>query len=177
MKNVLFILVMVLISCSPARRLERICKYNPDICKQDTITLRDTLRFTDTIYISESNIDTGFIDTSNIIPGDTSKSSVLERYPIVIINYTKGHIHVSVWKRAKGSYGIKVTDMARDSIIERKIPYVVKIPGKKILIYPRWYQFFKYTSISFLIFLLSGFLFYLVKRISKKSNYGNYNIR
>lgn len=53
---IVIVFILLLLSCSPGRRISRICKNNPDVCKTDTITKI----VTDTFTVKQVSVDTVF---------------------------------------------------------------------------------------------------------------------
>lgn len=63
----------LLFSCNAAKRIDRICKRNPDVCKKDTQTyhIKDSFivkqLVTDTTFLFKQNTDTVYLTKDNLI--------------------------------------------------------------------------------------------------------------
>lgn len=75
-KGLLFIafLATLFFNCDPAKKMQRICKKHPDVCKRDTIkkTIIDSIKtphiVVDTVFIQgENNTDTVYIVKDNLV--------------------------------------------------------------------------------------------------------------
>jgi len=60
MKLIFVILIALLFSCSPQKRLNRLIKKHPELVKIDTIVVRDTIRDTINVTTELVKIDTIF---------------------------------------------------------------------------------------------------------------------
>jgi hypothetical protein len=73
MKHLIYILFIFLLACSPAKRIEKICRKNPDVCKQTTITkvVKDSLIIpqitVDTLFVFDQSTDTMYVTKENIL--------------------------------------------------------------------------------------------------------------
>ena len=93
----LIILSIFLYSCSAQKRINRICKNHPEVCRIDTIVVRDTIR------IAPHSVDTII---ENVI-GDT----VVVQDSIMVIKY---------YNDGKKVY-------LKGEVRERKVPYEKKV--------------------------------------------------
>ena len=135
-------LIVLIISCSPQTRFNRLIKKHPELLTNDTITVYDTIR--DTIIIEVPKVET---DTSLHI--DSIYDTVYiekERLKIKIVRKLDS-IYVD------GKCDTIYIEKPFEKIIERKIP--VKYYEKK-----PWYYKYKYL---FLIFLLTLLIIYIIK--------------
>jgi len=68
----LFILLLMFISCTPQRRLERLLKKHPELTNVDTVVIRDTIRITipkvriDTVVNIEELWDTVYLEKDQL---------------------------------------------------------------------------------------------------------------
>jgi hypothetical protein len=73
MKHLIYILFIFLSACSPAKRIKKICRKNPDVCKQTTITkvVKDSLIIpqitVDTLFVFDQSTDTMYVTKENIL--------------------------------------------------------------------------------------------------------------
>ena len=74
MKKILYILVLItlIISCTPQRRLERLLRKHPELTSIDSITIHDTIRVivpevrVDTIVTLEQLLDTVYLEQEQL---------------------------------------------------------------------------------------------------------------
>jgi len=73
MKLFSYILLLLLFACSPAKRIQKICRKNPDVCKPKTVTkvIKDSLivpKITiDTLFVFNQATDTVYLTKEKII--------------------------------------------------------------------------------------------------------------
>lgn len=111
MKYFYFVLLVIFISCSPQKRLERIISKHPELTKKETIIIKDTF-ITKSIEIDTmffNNTDTFTITKDNIIIKyskihDTVKitmnkppDTIIKRVPITVekVIYNNSKIRIS----------------------------------------------------------------------------------
>ena len=67
----LIILSIFLYSCSAQKRINRICRKNPEVCRLDSVTIRDTITIeshsTDTVFQHIASNDTIRIEDSVMV--------------------------------------------------------------------------------------------------------------
>lgn len=96
----LFLILISLSSCDPAKRINRIVKRHPELLTKDTIVYRDTIK------IESHSIDTAFIHT-------VSNDTITIQDSIMVIKYVNN---------GKTVY-LKGTCKERNIIVEKKIPF------------------------------------------------------
>lgn len=124
MKKVLFLILLLVVSCSPQKRLERLVSRNPELKVNDTITIKDTT------IIPGINIDTTFI----IGKTDT-------------IVFWKDNVQVKFIRH----FDTIQTVITRqpDTIIKK-----INVPVEKIVIENDCFEYWLYVVIAILVFLL-----------------------
>jgi len=118
-------LLLIIISCTPQRRFDRLVKKYPYLLTSDTLVVRDTIRDTIRITVPEVEVDT-------IV-------SVKELYDTIILE--KDRIKVKVWRvkdkvYINGRCDTIYIEKPIERIVYRKIPvkYYQKTPWYKILL-------------------------------------------
>jgi hypothetical protein len=118
-------LLLVIISCTPQRRFDRLVKKYPYLLTSDTLVIKDTIRDTIRITIPEVEVDTVV--------------TIKELYDTVTIE--KDRIKVQVYRVKDKVYIIGKCDTVYvekpiERIVYRKIPvkYYEKTPWYKILL-------------------------------------------
>jgi hypothetical protein len=70
MKYLLIFTILVTISCTPQKRLNRIIRHHPELLTKDTVTVKDTVVIesikADTTFISKNNIDTFYLNKDKL---------------------------------------------------------------------------------------------------------------
>jgi len=138
--------LLILISCTPQRRFDRLVKKYPYLLTSDTLVVRDTIRDTIRIIVPEVSVDTVV--------------SIKELYDTIVLE--KDRIKVKVWRVTDKVY----IDGKCDTVyIEKPIERVVyrKIPVKYYQKTP-WYKTLLNNIIGILLILL---LIYIAYRIIK----------
>ena len=92
MKLIFVILIALLFSCSPQKRLNRLIKKYPELVKTDTIVVRDTIRDTVNITTNLTRVDTIF-----------SFSQVFDTITITKDNLTVRYYHDTVYDKVYGT--------------------------------------------------------------------------
>ena len=142
----LIIFLLVLVSCTPQRRFDRLVKKYPYLLTNDTLVVRDTIRDTVRIMIPEVEVDT-------IV-------TVKELYDTITIE--KDRIKVKVYRVKDKVY---ISGKCDTVYIEKPIERIVyrKIPVKYYEKTP-WYKTLLNNIIGILLILL---LIYITYRIIK----------
>lgn len=134
--------LLILLSCTPQRRFDRLVKKYPYLLTSDTLVVRDTIRDTIRIVIPEVQIDT-------IV-------NIKELYDTVIIE--KDRIKVKVWRVKDKVY---INGKCDTIYIEKPIERIVyrKIPIK---IYEKtpWYKTLLNNILGILLLLLVIYTIY-----------------
>ena len=134
--------LLILLSCTPQRRFDRLVKKYPYLLTSDTLVVRDTIRDTIRIVIPEVQIDT-------IV-------NIKELYDTVIIE--KDRIKVKVWRVKDKVY---INGKCDTIYIEKPIERIVyrKIPIK---IYEKtpWYKTLLNNILGILLILLVIYTIY-----------------
>ena len=137
--KIFFVLLLLMASCSPVKRHQRLVEKYPHVHQQDTLIMRDTIR----IEIPKEKIDTVFL-TKNLVDTITVINDILK-----IKMYA---VHDSIYVSGE-CYTITV-----EKIIERKIP--IRYYEKN----PSWLKHAKNWLWIFLVFLLTVLLIYRITR-------------
>jgi hypothetical protein len=139
-------LLLIIISCTPQRRFDRLVKKYPYLLTNDTLVVRDTIRDTIRITVPEIEVDT-------IV-------SVKELYDTIILE--KDRIKVKVWRVKDKVY---INGRCDTIYIEKPIERIVyrKIPVKYYQKTP-WYKILLNNVLGILLILL---LIYITYRIIK----------
>ena len=139
-------LLLIIISCTPQRRFDRLVKKYPYLLTSDTLVVKDTIRDTIRITIPEVSVDT-------IV-------SIKELYDTIVLE--KDRIKVKVWRvkdkvYINGECDTIYIEKPIERIIYRKIPikYYQKTP---------WYKILLNNILGILLILL---LIYIAYRIIK----------
>ncbi len=142
----LIIFLLVLLSCTPQRRFDRLVKKYPYLLTSDTLVVRDTIRDTIRITVPEVEVDT-------IV-------SVKELYDTIVLG--KDRIKVKVWRVKDKVY---INGKCDTIYIEKPIERIVyrKIPVKYYEKTP-WYKILLNNIIGILLILL---ILYITYRIIK----------
>ena len=143
-----FIIILLIISCSPQRRFDRLIKKHPELLTKDTLIVKDTIRDTIRINVPEVRVDT-VVEYKELF--DT-------------IYLEKEQLKVKVWMdREKKVYIQGKCDTVYivkpyEKIVERKIPirYYERTP---------WYKKVLNVVVGILLSLL---LVYITYRIIRK---------
>lgn len=144
MKLIFVILIALLFSCSPQKKLNRLIKKYPELVKTDTILVRDTIRDTINITTNLTRVDTVF-----------SFSQVFDTITITKDNLTVRYYHDTVYDKVyiSGECDTIWVEVPYEKIVEYKIPCDKVIVEKAV---SWWYWFI-------IIMLILGVL-YLVKK-------------
>jgi len=139
-------LLLIIISCTPQRRFDRLVKKYPYLLTSDTLIVKDTIRDTIRITVPEVEVDT-------IV-------SVKELYDTIILE--KDRIKVKVWRVKDKVY---INGKCDTIYIEKPIERIVyrKIPVKYYQKTP-WYKILLNNIIGILLILL---ILYITYRIIK----------
>lgn len=142
----LIILLLVLLSCTPQRRFDRLVKKYPYLLTSDTLVVRDTIRDTIRITVPEVEVDT-------IV-------SVKELYDTIVLG--KDRIKVKVWRVKDKVY---INGKCDTVYIEKPIERIVyrKIPVKYYEKTP-WYKILLNNIIGILLILLIVYITYRIIR-------------
>lgn len=141
------ILSLIIISCSPQRRFDRLIKKNPWLLTKDTLFIKDTIRDTIRINIPEVRVDTvvEYIDLFDTI--------YLEKEQLKVKVWMDRYNKVYIQGKCDTIYIIK----PYEKIVERKIPirYYEKTP---------WYKTLLNNIIGIFLSLLLVYFTYLIIR-------------
>ena len=141
------ILSLIIISCSPQRRFDRLIKKNPWLLTKDTLFIKDTIRDTIRINIPEVRVDTvvEYIDLFDTI--------YIEKEQLKVKVWMDRYNKVYIQGKCDTVYIIK----PYEKIVERKIPirYYEKTP---------WYKTLLNNLIGILLSLLIVYITYRVIR-------------
>ena len=137
--KIFFVLLLLMASCSPVKRHQRLVEKYPHVHQQDTLIMRDTIR----IEIPKEKIDTVFL-TKNLV--DT-------------ITVIKDRLKIKMYAVHDSIYVSGECDtITVEKIIERKIP--IRYYEKN----PSWLKHAKNWLWIFLVFLLTVLLIYRITR-------------
>ena len=121
-----FIIILLIISCSPQRRFDRLIRKHPELLTKDTLIVKDTIRDTIRINIPEVKVDTvvEYIDLFDTI--------YLEKDQLKVKVWMDREKKVYIQGKCDTVYIIK----PYVKIVERKIPirYYEKTPWYKTLL-------------------------------------------
>ena len=141
------ILSLIIISCSPQRRFDRLIKKNPWLLTKDTLFIKDTIRDTIRINIPEVRVDTvvEYIDLFDTI--------YIEKEQLKVKVWMDRYNKVYIQGKCDTVYIIK----PYEKIVERKIPirYYEKTP---------WYKTLLNNIIGIFLSLLLVYFTYLIIR-------------
>jgi hypothetical protein len=141
------ILSLIIISCSPQRRFDRLIKKNPWLLTKDTLFIKDTIRDTIRINIPEVRVDTvvEYIDLFDTI--------YIEKEQLKVKVWMDRYNKVYIQGKCDTVYIIK----PYEKIVERKIPirYYEKTP---------WYKTLLNNVIGIFLSLLLVYFTYLIMR-------------
>ena len=141
------ILSLIIISCSPQRRFDRLIKKNPWLLTKDTLFIKDTIRDTIRINIPEVRVDTvvEYIDLFDTI--------YIEKEQLKVKVWMDRYNKVYIQGKCDTVYIIK----PYEKIVERKIPirYYEKTP---------WYKTLLNNIIGIFLSLLLVYFTYLIMR-------------
>lgn len=141
------ILSLIIISCSPQRRFDRLIKKNPWLLTKDTLFIKDTIRDTIRINIPEVRVDTvvEYIDLFDTI--------YIEKEQLKVKVWMDRYNKVYIQGKCDTVYIIK----PYEKIVERKIPirYYEKTP---------WYKTLLNNVIGIFLSLLLVYFTYLIIR-------------
>ena len=141
------IILLVICSCSPQRRFDRLIRKHPELLTKDTLIVKDTIRDTIRITVPEVQVDT-------VVEYQTLYDTIF---------LEKDHLKVKVWMdREKKVYIQGKCDTVYivkpyEKIVERKIPimYYEKTP---------WYKKLLNNVIGILLSLLVVYITYRIIR-------------
>jgi hypothetical protein len=143
----LLILSLIIISCSPQRRFDRLIKKNPWLLTKDTLFIKDTIRDTIRINIPEVRVDTvvEYIDLFDTI--------YIEKEQLKVKVWMDRYNKVYIQGKCDTVYIIR----PYEKIVERKIPirYYEKTP---------WYKTLLNNVIGIFLSLLLVYFTYLIIR-------------
>lgn len=143
----IFILSLIIISCSPQRRFDRLIKKNPWLLTKDTLFIKDTIRDTIRINIPEVRVDTvvDYVDLFDTI--------YIEKEQLKVKVWMDRYNKVYIQGKCDTVYIIK----PYEKIVERKIPirYYEKTP---------WYKTLLNNVIGIFLSLLLVYFTYLIIR-------------
>lgn len=143
----LLILSLIIISCSPQRRFDRLIKKNPWLLTKDTLFIKDTIRDTIRINIPEVKVDTvvEYIDLFDTI--------YIEKEQLKVKVWMDRYNKVYIQGKCDTIYIIR----PYEKIVERKIPirYYEKTP---------WYKTLLNNVIGIFLSLLLVYFTYLIMR-------------
>jgi hypothetical protein len=143
----LLILSLIIISCSPQRRFDRLIKKNPWLLTKDTLFIKDTIRDTIRINIPEVKVDTvvEYIDLFDTI--------YIEKEQLKVKVWMDRYNKVYIQGKCDTVYIIR----PYEKIVERKIPirYYEKTP---------WYKTLLNNVIGIFLSLLLVYFTYLIIR-------------
>lgn len=144
MKLIFVILISLLFSCSPQKKLNRLIKKYPELVKTDTIVVRDTIRDTINITTNLTRVDTIF-----------SFNQVFDTITITKDNLTVRYYHDTVYDNVyiSGECDTIWIEVPFEKIIEYKVPCDKVIVKEGV----SWWYWFA------IIMLILVFL-YLVKK-------------
>lgn len=141
------ILSLIIISCSPQRRFDRLIKKNPWLLTKDTLFIKDTIRDTIRINIPEVKVDTvvEYIDLFDTI--------YIEKEQLKVKVWMDRYNKVYIQGKCDTIYIIR----PYEKIVERKIPirYYEKTP---------WYKTLLNNVIGIFLSLLLVYFTYLIMR-------------
>lgn len=143
----LLILSLIIISCSPQRRFDRLIKKNPWLLTKDTLFIKDTIRDTIRINIPEVRVDTvvEYVDLFDTI--------YIEKEQLKVKVWMDRYNKVYIQGKCDTVYIIK----PYEKIVDRKIPirYYEKTP---------WYKTLLNNIIGIFLSLLLVYFTYLIIR-------------
>jgi len=124
MKNIIFILLALLIvSCSPQKRLAKLIKKHPELVKDTTITIHDTTRFRDTIT-KTIKVEVPAISEDFDSKG---KDTTMESDNLKVTT-KKDKINVFVKPKIVYIHDTTYIDTTLPKIIKVKVPIIVNTP-------------------------------------------------
>ena len=132
-------LIVLLFSCSPQKRLNRLIKKHPELVKIDTIVVRDTIRDTVNITTNLTRVDTIF-----------SFSQVFDTITITKDNLTVRYYHDTVHDKVyiSGECDTIWVEVPFEKIVEYKVPCNTASVEENI----KWW----YWVLLLLLFLIAG---------------------
>ena len=136
------LIILLLASCSPVKRFNRLITKHPELLVQDTLLIRDTI----TLYVPEVHTDT----------------VVTLKQLIDTVTLTKDRVTVKTWyvpKEKKVYIQGKCDPIYVTKIVERKVP--VKYYEK----YPWWKKLLNNLLAIFIIFALLYALHRAIKKL------------
>ena len=139
MKLIFVILIALLFSCSPQKRLNRLIKKHPELVKTDTIVVRDTIRDTVNITTNLTRVDTIF-----------SFNQVFDTITITKDNLTVRYYHDTVHDKVyiSGECDTIWVEVPYERIVEYKVPCNTASVEENI----KWW----YWVLLLLLFLIAG---------------------
>ena len=141
MKKILYILVLItlIISCTPQRRLERLLRKHPELTSIDSITIHDTIR----VIVPEVHLDT-------IV-------TLQQLYDTVYLEQEQLKVKVWMDRYYKVYIQGKCDTVYIDKIVTRKIP--IRIYEKT----PLWKKIINWIFV-FLLIITVGYTLYKVAK-------------
>ena len=132
-------LIVLLFSCSPQKRLNRLIKKHPELVKIDTIVVRDTIRDTVNITTNLTRVDTIF-----------SFNQVFDTITITKDNLTVRYYHDTVHDKVyiSGECDTIWVEVPYERIVEYKVPCDNVVVEENI----QWW----YWLLLLLLFLIAG---------------------
>ena len=132
-------LIVLLFSCSPQKRLNRLIKKHPELVKIDTIVVRDTIRDTVNITTNLTRVDTIF-----------SFNQVFDTITITKDNLTVRYYHDTVHDKVyiSGECDTIWVEVPFEKIVEYKVPCNTASVEENI----KWW----YWVLLLLLFLIAG---------------------
>ena len=143
----LLILSLIIISCSPQTRFDRLIKRHPWLLTKDTLFVKDTIRDTIRITVPEVHVDT-------VVEYETLYDTIfLEKDQLKVKVWMDREKKVYIQGKCDTVYIVK----PYEKIVERKIPirYYEKTP---------WYKTLLNNLIGILLSLLIVYITYRVIR-------------
>lgn len=139
MKLIFVILIALLFSCSPQKRLNRLIKKHPELVKIDTIVVRDTIRDTINVTTELVKIDTIF-----------SLNKIHDTITITKDNLTIRYYHDTVYDNVyiSGECDTIWIEVPFEKIVEYKVPCDNVVVEENI----QWW----YWLLLLLLFLIAG---------------------
>ena len=168
MKYLLFIFIISMICCSPAKRLQKLLKKHPELLQTDTITVSDTL------YLAEINIsDSAQLDTStaaidSILRYLPSDKEIIEKIRFI---YQNKRLLTDTFRIYQDSVLVKIWQAGdKLKVIVQKnsqeIIRTVKVPCPELVYQKSWFD--KICQYWFWISLIFIALSILYKKLFQK---------
>jgi hypothetical protein len=120
------VFILLIISCSPQRRFDRLIRKHPELLTKDTLIVKDTIRDTIRLNVPEVRVDTvvEYIDLFDTI--------YIEKEQLKVKVWMDRELKVYIQGKCDTVYIVK----PYEKIVERKIPirYYEKTPWYKVLL-------------------------------------------